>query len=268
MIRAQLSARRRATLSTTCEQAADRFARRLSSWEAETGDDDLQTEFLDRNRGQAGPSPIDVRNRTNRTSSEHLRSTQPRSTHLQARAASTSVVLAVDEATPGETGFSFTMEAHRELVLADRETCSRSFGTCGAPWTEDPPCLASPGARIRTGAIVRRGRGSGCAGQRPRPTLRTGWRSSFSDNRTCEGCRYVQREVRLSAVERNGSSVITPGGDSAFPTASAYLCGSFPSRPTRSLRAAVVRCRFRPLHVGFTSAVGSALVGRWLCGRG
>lgn len=35
-----------------------RFARRLSSWESETGDDDLlQTEFWDRNRGQPDLRP-------------------------------------------------------------------------------------------------------------------------------------------------------------------------------------------------------------------
>ena len=98
-----------------------RFARRLSSWESETGDDDLlQTEFWDRHRGQPDlrPSvyeiePTDVV----RAFAEHATAFNPPASTGGVDLGGTGRSM---EATPGETGFSFTMDAHRELVLADR----------------------------------------------------------------------------------------------------------------------------------------------------
>jgi acetylornithine deacetylase/succinyl-diaminopimelate desuccinylase-like protein len=99
-----------------------RFARRLSSWESETGDDDLlQTEFWDRNRGQPDlrPSvyeiePTDVV----RAFAEHATAFNPPASSGGVDLGDTGRSVNV---TPGQTGFSFTMKAHRELVLADRD---------------------------------------------------------------------------------------------------------------------------------------------------
>ncbi len=99
-----------------------RFARRLSSWEAETGDDDLvKTEFWDRNRGQPDlrPSVYEI------DASEVIRAFAEHATAFNPPGSAGGVDLGgmgrpVDT-TPGETGFSFTMESHRELVLTDKE---------------------------------------------------------------------------------------------------------------------------------------------------
>ena len=99
-----------------------RFARRLSSWEAETGDDDLlQTEFLDRNRGKPDlrPSVYEIEpSDVVRAFAEHATAFNPPASTGGVDLGGTGRSI---EATPGETGFSFTMEAHRELVLADRD---------------------------------------------------------------------------------------------------------------------------------------------------
>ncbi len=99
-----------------------RFARRLASWEAETADDDLlKTEFWDRNRGQPDlrPSVYEI------DASDAVRAFAEHATAFNPPASTGGVDLGGTgrpvDATPGETGFSFTMETHRELVLADKE---------------------------------------------------------------------------------------------------------------------------------------------------
>jgi hypothetical protein len=99
-----------------------RFARRLSSWESEIGDDDLlQTEFWDRNRGRPDlrPSVYEIE------PAEVVRAFAEHATAFNPPASTGGVDLGgtgrSTEVTPGETGFSFTMKAHRELVLADKD---------------------------------------------------------------------------------------------------------------------------------------------------
>jgi len=99
-----------------------RFARRLSSWESEIGDDDfLQTEFWDRNRGQPDlrPSVYEIEpNEIVRAFAEHATAFHPPGSALGVDLGGTGRPV---DATPGDTGFSFTMKSHRELVLVDKE---------------------------------------------------------------------------------------------------------------------------------------------------
>ena len=103
-------------------RALIRFARRLSSWESEIGDEDLlQTEFWDRNRGQLDLRPsvyeIDT-SEVVRAFAEHATAFNPPGSAGGVDVGGTGRPV---DATPGDTGFSFTMEVHRELVLADKE---------------------------------------------------------------------------------------------------------------------------------------------------
>lgn len=99
-----------------------RFAKRLSSWEPEISDDDLlDTEFRDRNSG--GPDlrpsvyeiyPGDVL----QAFAEHSTTREPplSSGGIDLGGTSRPVV-----ETLGETGFIFTIEVHREILLTNRD---------------------------------------------------------------------------------------------------------------------------------------------------
>jgi hypothetical protein len=98
-----------------------RFARRLSSWESETAEADfLKAEFSDRNREQPDLRPsvyeIEVSDLV-QAFAEHATAFEPPSAAGGVDLGGTG--RAVDS-TAGETGFSFTMNAHRELILEDR----------------------------------------------------------------------------------------------------------------------------------------------------
>jgi hypothetical protein len=99
-----------------------RFARRLSSWESQVSDEELlQTEFWQRNRGQPDlrPSVYEIEaSDVIRAFAEHATAFHPPSSTGGVDVGGTD--RAVEE-TPGDTGFSFTMRAHRELVLKSRE---------------------------------------------------------------------------------------------------------------------------------------------------
>lgn len=103
-------------------KALIRFARRLASWESDTDDDEfLQTEFWDKNRGQPDlrPSVYEIEpTRVVQAFAEHATAFQPPTSNLGVDLSGTQNPV---EVTPGDTGFSFTMNAHRELVLAGKE---------------------------------------------------------------------------------------------------------------------------------------------------
>jgi hypothetical protein len=98
-----------------------RFAKRLSSWEPAISDDDLlDTEFRDRSgRPDLRPSvyaidPADVV----KAFAEHSTTREPPSSTGGVDLGGTGRSVAD---TLGETGFAFTMEAHREIELASRD---------------------------------------------------------------------------------------------------------------------------------------------------
>jgi hypothetical protein len=94
----------------------------LSSWEPETSDDELlQTEFWERNRGQPDlrPSVYEIEAKDAiQAFAEHATAFNPPSSAGGIDIGGTGHPV---KATPGDTGFSFTMYAHREVVLQDRE---------------------------------------------------------------------------------------------------------------------------------------------------
>ena len=99
-----------------------RFAKRLSSWEPQTSDDDLlQTEFWQRSRGQPDlrPSVYEI------GVSDVIRAFAEHATAFHPPASTGGIDLSGTgrdvEATLGNTGFSFTMNAHREIVLKTRD---------------------------------------------------------------------------------------------------------------------------------------------------
>lgn len=99
-----------------------RFARRLTSWEPETSDEDLlRAEFWDRDRGQPNLRPstylIEIKDLV-QAYSEHATAFDPPSSAGGIDFAGTNQRA---EVTPGDTGFPFTMEAHRELVIDSEE---------------------------------------------------------------------------------------------------------------------------------------------------
>ena len=98
-----------------------RFARRLASWEPQVTDDDLlETEFKTKNSGAPDlrPSVYEIApGDVVRAFSEHATAFEPpRSAGGVDISSPGRTVLA----TNGDTGFAFTMEAHREIVLRDR----------------------------------------------------------------------------------------------------------------------------------------------------
>jgi hypothetical protein len=98
-----------------------RFARRLSSWEPENSDDELlEAEFWDGNRGRPDLRPsvyeIDLTDLV-RAFAEHATAFNPPSSTGAVDLRGTGRPI---EETPGDTGFSFTMNTHREVVLSDR----------------------------------------------------------------------------------------------------------------------------------------------------
>lgn len=99
-----------------------RFARRLSSWEPQTSDDDLlQTEFWDRNRGQPDlrPSVYAIHaEEVVQAFAEHATAFTPPSSAGGIDVGGTGHPV---EETPGDTGFSFTMHRHREIILRNRD---------------------------------------------------------------------------------------------------------------------------------------------------
>jgi hypothetical protein len=99
-----------------------RFARRLTSWESGTADNDLiQTEFWDRNRAQPDlrPSVYEIDpGEVVQAFAEHATAFEPPSSAGGIDVGGTAHFV---EATPGETGFSFTTNAHREVILEDRD---------------------------------------------------------------------------------------------------------------------------------------------------
>lgn len=98
-----------------------RFARRLSTWEPGTSDDHvLQTEFSDRDRGHVDlrPSVYEI------AAEDAVRAYAEYATAFHPPPSGGGVDLGGTvrpvERSPGDTGFSFTMNAHREVVLAHR----------------------------------------------------------------------------------------------------------------------------------------------------
>lgn len=99
-----------------------RFARRLASWEPSTSDDELlDTELRRRDTGadDLQPSVYEVGpEEVVRALSEHATAFDPPTSckGIDLRTTSREV-----RETPGDTGSSFTMSAHREIVLKDRK---------------------------------------------------------------------------------------------------------------------------------------------------
>lgn len=97
-----------------------RFARRLSSWDPATPENDLlETEFRDRDRGEPDLRPsvyqIDA-SEVVRAYAEHATAFEPPASAGGYDLGGTGRPV---EVTPGMTGFAFTQDTHREIVLSD-----------------------------------------------------------------------------------------------------------------------------------------------------
>lgn len=99
-----------------------RFAKRLSSWEPATSDDDLiQTEFWRKDRGgpDLRPSVYEIDpSAIVQAFAEHATAFEPPSRGFGVDLGGTNHTV---EVTPGDTGFEFTMAAHREMVVKHRD---------------------------------------------------------------------------------------------------------------------------------------------------
>jgi hypothetical protein len=98
-----------------------RFARRLASWESSVSDDDLlDTEFKTRDTGvpDLRPSVYEIGpDEVVQAFAEHATAFDPPSNAggIDLHSSGRTIVPTI-----GDTGFAFTMDAHREIVLSDR----------------------------------------------------------------------------------------------------------------------------------------------------
>ena len=182
-----------------------RFARRLSSWESEIGDDDLlQTEFWDRNRGRPDlrPSVYELEPaEVVRAFAEHATAFNPPGKHRWRRPR---WYRPFDRSHTGGDGILIHHEGPPRTGSRGQGRLARARSPrAGLPGREDPPSLASSRCANTHGRDCWPGMRSG-SGPRPRPTLRVGWRRSSPDESTRDRAGDGQLRVAHLSPRRPG----------------------------------------------------------------